>query len=100
MARRLSTDAQLDDDKVRSLQSSVLIRRGCKASTPSAMAENALGQSADGFTTFLARVEQDEIVHDHPIFLVAQAVDEFGCVGTPPADDGNLDPHPWQRTIR
>jgi hypothetical protein len=64
------------------------------------VAQNALGQPADSFSTFLARVEQDEIVDDHTILVITQTVDELGRVRAPPADHSNLDPHARQRTIR
>jgi len=64
------------------------------------MAQDALGESADRVATLLIRIEQHEVVNDHPVFLVAQAVDELGGVRAPAADDRNLDPHAWQRTIR
>jgi N-acetylglucosamine kinase-like BadF-type ATPase len=48
----------------------------------------------------LVRIEEDEVVDDHAILVVAHGVDQFGGVRAPTTDDGHLDAHLRQRTIR
>ena len=41
----------------------------------------------------LVGIEQDEIVHDHAVFVIAQAIDKLRGVGAAAADHGHLRPH-------
>ena len=67
---------------------------------PSARPQDALGETPDDLATHVARVEQDEVVDDHAVLQIAQAVDQFRGVRAPTADDGHLRPHAAQRNIR
>ena len=100
VAGRLAADAQLHDDEVGALQCGVRVGRRREGPTPSARPQDALGETTDDVAPHVARVEQDEVVDDHPVLQVAQPVDELGGVGAPSSDDGHLCPHAAQRNIR
>ena len=100
VARRLAADAQLDHDEVGPLEGGVRVGRRGERPAPSPRPQDALGEPADDLAPLLARVEQDEIVDDHPVLDVAQAVDQLGGVRAPAADDDHLGAHAAQRNIR
>ena len=100
VAGRLAADAQLHDDEVGALEGGVRVGRRREGPAPSTRAQDALGEPTDDVAPHVARVEQDEVVDDHPVLQIAQAVDELGGVGAPAADDGHLCPHAAQRNIR
>ena len=100
VTRRLAADAQLDHDEVGSLEGGVAIGCGREPALPPPCAQNALGQSTDDVATLLVGIQQDEVVDDHAVLVVAQAVHQFGGVGAATTRDGHLDPHVGQRTIR
>ena len=67
---------------------------------PAPRPQDALGEPPDDLPPLVARVEQDEIVDDHPVLDVTQAVDQFRGVRAPAADDDHLGAHAAQRNIR
>ena len=60
---------------------------------PSPAAEHPAGQAAHRLQPIAVRVEEDELVHHHPVLVVAQAVDQLRRIGTPATDHGYLRPH-------
>jgi N-acetylglucosamine kinase-like BadF-type ATPase len=48
----------------------------------------------------LVRIQQDEVVDDHTVLVIAQRVNQLGGVRAASPDDRHLDPHLRQRTIR
>ena len=100
VARRLAPDAQLDDDEVGPLQRGMRVGRRRERPVPSPRPQNAFGESPDHLSTQVARIEQDEIVDDHPVLDIAEAVDQLRRVRAPSADDNHLGPHAAQRNIR
>ena len=74
-------------------------RRG-EGAVPSSRLENAFGESPDHLSTQVARIEQDEIVDDHPVLDIAETVDQLWRARAPAADDNHLGPHAAQRNIR
>ena len=100
MARRLASDAQLDHHEVRPLEGGVRVGRRRERPAPAPLPEDAFGESTDDLASEVARIEQDEVVDDHPVLNVAQAVDELRGVRAPAAHDNHLGPHAAQRNIR
>ena len=100
VARRLAADAQLDHDEVGPLERGVRIGRRRERPAPSPRPQDALGEPADDLAPQVARIEQDEVVDDHPVLEIAQAVDQLRGVRAPAADDDHLGPHAAQRNIR
>ena len=93
VASRLPPDAQLDDDEVGSFEGGVRIGRGPERPAPTPLPQDALREPPDDFASLVARIEQDEIVDDHAVLLIAESVDQLRGVRAPAAHDGHLGPH-------
>src|SRR6202044_244079 len=50
----------------------------------------SLGEPPPHLSPQVARIEQHEIVDDHPVLHVAETVDQLGGVGASAADDNHL----------
>ena len=100
VARRLAPDAQLDHHEVGPLQGGVRVGGRRERPAPSPRPQNALGEPSHHLSPQVARIEQDEIVDDHPVLHVAETVDQLRGVGASAADDNHLGPHAAQRNIR
>ena len=100
VAGRLPPDAQLDDDEVGPFERGVGIGRRRERPAPTPRPQDALREPADDLATHVARVEQDEVVDDHAVLDITQAVDELGGVGAPTTHDSHLGAHAAQRNIR
>src|ERR1019366_2980620 len=59
-ARRLSADAQLDDDEIGAFQGDISVRRRRKGALPATVAPNTLGQPPADLPPLLAGIQQDE----------------------------------------
>jgi len=100
VARRLAADAQLDDHEVGPLQGGMRVGRRGERPFPTPSSQNTFGEPPDHLAPLIARVEEHEVVDDHPLLNIAEAVHQLGGVGTPAADDNHFGPHATQRNIR
>ncbi len=99
MAGGLPAHPELDDNEIGAVDGPVPVIGGDHVPGPAPFPEDAAGQAAHRVQAVEVGVEQDQLVHGHPVLVSAQAVDELGGVGAPAAHHGHLDSHGAERNI-